>query len=201
MPIQYLCMTDPNWIDKLKPLVQRDLTLRQVLLEKGTLSDAYHPEMEKLHLENASKLKKLIDKMGFPVLSNAGEEGVRLSWLIIQHSISSPSFMRESLLQMRLAAAEKDYVLELLAYTEDKVAYFEGRPQIYGTNSDWQNGELKPTPILDPGSVDVRRRSIGLPPLFDAMSVNSLERPPKDPSKKAKEFEEWRARVGWQFWP
>lgn len=189
---------DPKWVDKLKPLVQRDFTLRQVLVERGTLSDAYHPEMEKLHVENADKLKKLIDKMGFPVLSNAGDEGVRLSWLIIQHAISLPGFMRECLLEMRLAASQQDYPLDLLAYTEDRVAYFEGRPQLYGTNSDWQEGELKPTRIEDPSMVDVRRKSIGLPPMAQSIT-NRNERPPKDPKAKAAEFEQWRSRVGWQI--
>lgn len=194
-------MIDPAWVDKLRPLVQKDFTLRQVLLEKGTLNDVYHPEMEKLHLENATKLRKLIEKMGFPVLSNAGEEGVRLSWVIIQHSISLPSFMQDCLLQMRLAAGQHDYTLELMAYTEDRVAWLEGRPQLYGTNLDWKDGELKPTPIEDPGLVDVRRRGIGLPPLSEARISSSQERPPRDPVKKAKEFEAWRSRVGWHFRP
>lgn len=190
---------DPQWSSKLKPLVQRDFTLREVLMDRGTLNDSYHPEMEKLHLQNAMKLKKLIEKMGFPVLSNAGEEGVRHSWLIIQHSISLPEFMRESLIQMRLAAAQQDYLLELLAYTEDRVAFFENRPQIYGTNLDWQEGELKPTRIEDPSMVDVRRKSIGLPPLAQTLTSTGHERPPADPVKKALEFERWRARVGWQI--
>lgn len=190
-------MIDLEWSIKLKPLVESDLNMRNVLLERGILNDAYHPEMEKIHLRNANALMKLIDKKSFPVLSNAGEDGVRKSWLIIHHAISLPDFMKSSLLEMRLAAAEKDYLLELLAYTEDRVAYFEGRRQLYGTNYDWQDGELMPTPIEDPASVDIRRKSIGLPPLGQVIAGDT--KPPKNPESKAKEFAQWLKRVGWRL--
>jgi len=188
----------PIWVDKLKPLVERDLFIRDALLQKGVLNDAYHPEMEKVHLTNARKLKELIEKEGFPVLSNAGEEGVRLSWLIIQHAISWPDFMKECLTQIRLAAADNDYSLELLAYTEDRVAFFEGRPQVYGTNWDWQNAELRPTPIADPDGLAARRQAVGLPPLDLDRQTPTNEKPPKDPLTKEREFQEWLLRVGWR---
>lgn len=191
-------MTPIEWVERLKPWVDKDLITRQVLVEKGILNDTYHPEMEKVHLENAAKLSKLIEKEGFPVLSNAGSEGVRLSWLIIHHSISLPAFMRESIIQMRLAAAQQDYILELLAYTEDRIAYFEGRPQLYGTNFDWEDGVLGPTPIADPEHLDVRRKSMGLPPLSTGLPLASHERPPKDPEGKLREFNQWLKRVGWR---
>lgn len=191
-------MVDPVWEEKLSFLVQQDHSMREVLLQKGILSDTYHPEMEKVHLSNARKLSELIDRMGFPVLSNAGEKGVRLSWLIIQHAISWPDFMKESLIQMRLAAAQNDYILELLAYTEDRVAVFEGRPQLYGTQFDWIDGELRPNPIEDPSRVDLRRKSLGLPPMPKEVLGSSLDKPPKDPEKKAREYQEWLVRVGWR---
>lgn len=185
------------WERKLAILVERDHFIREGLIKRGVLNDAYHPEMEKVHLENARKLKVLIEKHSFPVLSNAGEKGVYLSWIIIHHAISWPDFMNECLIQMRLAAADRDYPLELLAATEDRVAYFEGRPQLYGTNFDWQEGELLPTPIEDPNKLDIRRKSMGLPPLAKGMPITE-ERPPKEPEKKALEFAAWLKRVGWR---
>jgi hypothetical protein len=190
-------MFDLTWEEKLGFLVQQDHQMRDILLQKGILSDAYHPEMEKVHLNNARKLQAMIEKMGFPVLSNAGDKGVRLSWLIINNSISLPEFMKESLTQMRLAGAQNDYILELLAYTEDRVAYFEGRPQLYGTNLDWQEGELKRTPVEDINFLDARRRSLGLPPAAEVVQ-STLDRPPKDPIKKARDFQAWLIKVGWR---
>lgn len=190
-------MVDPLWEEKLAPLVDRDHFTRDALLRRKILSDTYHPELEKVHLENARKLKALIGKHSFPTLSNAGEKGVRLSWLIIQHAISLPDFMRECLTEIRLAAAAKDYPLELLASLEDRVSLFERGVQIYGTNRDWQNGELVPTPIEDPDFVDLRRRGLGLPPL-DLSPLVTEDLPPKDPVKKEQEYREWLKKVGWR---
>ena len=192
-------MGPQEWIDKLKPMVSRDFALKEVLNERGTLNDIYHPEWEKIHIENADKLMRLIDKQGFPVLSNASGEGVQLAWLIIYHAVSRPSFMRECLIQMRLAAAQKDFPIELLAYVEDKVAYLEGRKQLYGTHFEWLNGELKPTPIEDVQQVDIRRKAIGLPSLSESLRSLPLERPPSDPPRRLREFELWRTRVGWHL--
>ncbi len=192
-------MIDTFWTDKLKPLVERDHFVREALLKRGVLSDAYHKEMEKVHIENANKLKKLIEANGFPVLSNAGEEGVKLSWLIIHHAISCPDFMKESIVEIRLAGAAKDYPLDLLAYLEDRICFFEGRPQLYGTNWDWIEGELRPTPIERPDELNFRRESMGLPYMeYPPKTAVTHDRPPKDPEKKAQEYQEWLKRVGWR---
>jgi hypothetical protein len=191
-------MFDLTWEEKLAFLVQQDHQMTEILQERGVLSDTYHPELEKVHLNNARRLSEMIDKMGFPVLSNAGEKGVRLSWLIIQHAISWPSFMKDCLLQMRLASSQNDYILELLAYTEDRVAFFEGRSQLYGTNFDWIDDELKRTPVEDAEKLNVRRKSLGLPPVLDDVYPGQQERPPKDPVKKSLEFKAWLVRTGWK---
>ena len=191
-------MLEASWEEKLAPLVERDHFIREALLKRRVLSDTYHPEMEKVHIENARKLQALIKERFFPTLSNAGEKGVRLSWLIIQHAISLPDFMRECLIEIRLAAGQNDYPLELLACLEDRISIYERGVQIYGTNRDWQNGELVPTPIEDPDQVNVRRRGLGLPPL-DLSPLVTDELPPKEPEKKAREYAEWLKRVGWRI--
>jgi hypothetical protein len=189
---------DLIWEEKLRFYVEQDHQMRNLLLERGILNDCYHPELEKVHLQNAKKLAALIKKYGFPVLSNAAEAGVRLSWLIVHHSISLPDFMTESLLQMRLAAGQRDYPLELLAHTEDLVAFLEGRKQLYGTHSDWVGKSYRLTPIEDPSTMNVRRKSVGLPPIGPDFKPLFLGRPPKDPEAREKAFREWLSRVGWR---
>ncbi len=83
------------------------------------------------------------------------------------HAISKPDFMKGCLIEIRLAAGQNDYILELLAYLEDKVAFLEGRPQIYGTHTDWMEGELKATPIEDISRIDLRRKGVVLPPISE----------------------------------
>lgn len=187
-----------DWITFLGPLAQRDLYIREALERRGILEDAYHPEMEKVHKENALALLAYIKTHGFPVLSNAGEKGVQLAWMIIQHAISFPDFQRESLIQMRLAAAAEDYPKDLLAYTDDRIAFFEGRAQLYGTNFDWHQGELRPTLIEDPQFLDHRRKALGLPPIAETLFKIVHSKPPKDLDQKNKEFEIWLKSVGWR---
>ncbi len=191
-------MIDLTWEEKLRFYVDQDHQMKNLLLEKGTLNDCYHLELEKVHLNNAKKLSLLINKLGFPVLSNAGETGVRLSWLIIQHSVSLPDFMKDCLFQMRLAAGQNDYPLDLLAHTEDLVSYLEGRAQLYGTNSDWIGISFQLTPVEDPSKLNFRRKSMGLPPLGPNFKPLFQGRPPADPEFREKAFKKWLSRVGWR---
>src|SRR3972149_6607871 len=44
------------------------------------------------------------------------------------------------------------------AYLGDRIAMYEGRGQLFGTQFDWDaNGVLSPAPIADPSTVDSRR--------------------------------------------
>lgn len=190
--------TSDPWVEGLERLVQREQFIRDALEKRGVLEDAYHPELKKVQTENAHKLKLMLEQRGFPVLSSAGEEGVRLSWLIIHHAVSLPDFMRTCLEQMRMAGAQDDYPLDLLAYTEDKICFLEGREQVFGTHFDWIAGELKPTPIGDEKFLDERRKAAGLPPMAESLPRVSHVPPPKDPDKRLSEMEAWLKEVGWR---
>jgi hypothetical protein len=188
-----------GWIHFLKPLVERDQQITNILLERGDLEDKYHPELERVQRENGLKLQKFIMNNGFPVLSNSGEEGVWLSWHVIQHAIPLPDFMQDSVIQMRLAAAQNDYPLDLLASTEDKISYLKGEKQRFGTYFEWVQGELKPSSIEDSTFLDHRRNSMGLPPMSDALFKIWHHRPPKNPQKRDDEFKAWLKKTGWRI--
>lgn len=184
-------MIDPLWVEKLTFLTDKEHQVREVLREKGILNDSYSPSLEKVHLENARKLSQMIEEMGFPVLSNAGEKGVHLSWFIIYQSLPCPDFMRESLIQMRLAAAQDDYPLELLPYLDDRISYLEGRGQLYGTHQ----GHI----IEDRNRLDLRRKSLGLLPFSEGLLFPETSLPARDPIKKQRDFEAFLNRVGWRI--
>jgi hypothetical protein len=186
------------WKERLLPLNQREQFIKDALASRGILEDAYHPELEKIHKENSLKLQQLITQEGFPVLSNAGDEGVYHSWLIIQNAVPLPDFMRECLVQIRMAAAQDDYPVSFLARLEDRVCFLEGRPQIYGTNFDWFDGELKPTAIADPGLLDQRRKAMDLPPMGEALFKFSHALPPKNPQERIRKFEQRLKELGWR---
>ncbi|MFK7933284.1 MAG: DUF6624 domain-containing protein, partial [Saprospiraceae bacterium] len=82
---------------------QADLALRDQLLQKSELNEGYHPKMEEMHLQHANKLNDIIDEIGYPTIDKVGREANEAAWLIIQHAISHPDFMKKSLAMLEIA--------------------------------------------------------------------------------------------------
>src|SRR5262245_25282419 len=156
---------DPELRAELLAMAEEDQRVRAELAADGSLFDGYHPRMAEVHRQNAARLSALLDQHGWPGAAVVGEDGSAAAWLVLQHAIGDPPVMCRGLeLLARLEPGTVDPVQ--LAMLEDRIRAFEGRPQRYGTQYDWDDrGQLSPLPIEDPGSVDDRRRAIGLGPL------------------------------------
>jgi len=130
-------------IKKLIELKNQDEVLRSKLLHEKRLNDQYHPEMEQLHLDNTAALQQVIDTFGLPTVQLVGKEANNAAWYVVQHSISSPQFMIRyaNLLEQEDHKSSDDLIQ--LAYLKDRIAVFQGNPQLYGTQFDWdENGEV-----------------------------------------------------------
>jgi hypothetical protein len=197
-----------RWASHLAELLARagrDLEVRSELLERGVLGDRYHPEMESVHVLNADWLEVVVAQAGLPTVSEIGEAGFDALWMIVQHAISRPKFQRRMLAVFKNAEARGEIDPTRVAHLEDRVLVFEGKPQTFGTQSDWdEGGELSPFPIADPEKVDDRRRAVGLPSLRESLEAlrfrahSEGERAPVDRDRKKAEFEAWLVRVGWR---
>lgn len=185
-------------------LTNIDLDYRDHLIKKGLLSESYHPEMEKIHIQNSIALEKIIDQIGYPTAQKVGEEASESAWLIIQHSISRPRFMEKcvSLLSVEVAKSKANPIH--LAYLTDRILSFKGELQLYGTAFDWdENGLMSPKPYDNLDKVNSRRRGLGLNSLDEqivvmrkqALSESSV--PPKNLPGKNRLYDAWRKRVGW----
>ncbi len=93
----------------------------------------------------------------------------------------------------------------LAAAVYDRWLIYQGRPQKYGTQFDWDDsGQLNPHPVEDPGRVDERRRSVGLGPLAEHTrrlreeAARSGEGPPADRALHRRKFLDWCREVGWR---
>ena len=187
--------------ERIIELRDADLELRDRLIQNGQLGKGYDEEMAKLHNKNAKVLDKIIDAIGYPTIDKVGEEANEAAWLVIQHSIEQPSFMK------KCAELLKDAVSENranLAYLIDRIAVFEGKPQLYGTQFDWnKNGELSPNLFDDLTEVNQRRKAIGLNTLEEQTKVmrkrakNDNQLPPADLEERKREMERWKKTVGW----
>lgn len=189
---------------KIIELKNADLALRQQLIETGRLGKGYNKEMEKLHTQNAEMLSEIIDSIGYPTIEIVGEEASEASWLIIQHAIGSPDFMRKCAKLLEKEVIKDKAKLKNLAYLTDRIAVFEGKPQLYGTQFDWdEHGQLSPNNFDDLFKVNKRRKSIGLITLEEQTEIireqakKENQAPPADFEKRKQEMEDWKRKVGW----
>jgi hypothetical protein len=182
-----------------------DQAVRAELAADGALFDGYHPRMEEVHRRNAARLAEVIGRHGWPGRTLAGEDGADAAWMIAQHAIGEPQFQLRCLALLKEAAAKEEIPLWQPAYLEDRIRMFEGKPQVYGTQYDWdEHGEMSPLPIEDPGHVDERRAALGLIPLAKNTNrmregvLNGKEQRPRDWATREQELEAWARRVGWR---
>jgi hypothetical protein len=182
-----------------------DLELRDKLAKNGQLGQGYNKEMEKLHNRNAVELNKIINIIGYPEHNKVGKEATEAAWLIIQHSIGQPEFMKKCLILLENAVAQNNADPRNLAFLTDRIAVLEGNPQLYGTQFDWdENGELCPNSYDDLGKVNQRRKSLGLCSLEEQTELirlqakNENQKPPSDFEKRKLEIEQWKKKYRWK---
>lgn len=185
-------------------LQNADLELREKLISDGKLGEGYNKEMENLHNQNAEVLNEIIDIIGFPTVEKVGNHSAYSAWLVIQHSIGKPEFMKKCAELLEIEVKKKKADPRNIAYLTDRIATFGNKPQLYGTQFDWDNnGELSPNDFDDIKKVNQRRKSIGLNTLEEQTEIirtqakNENHLPPKDLTQRKTEMEKWKKLVGW----
>lgn len=186
-------------------MARMDHATRAELAASGSLFGGYAPRMARVHQSNARRLRRIIESVGWPDSDLVGDDGAEAAWLILQHAISEPGLLRRALPLLRTAAREGKANPAHAAMLEDRIRFFEGRPQRYGTQLDWDaDGNLSPGEVEDPQTLAERRRAVGLPPLEEQVdnarsrAAAEQERPPADHGAYARARDEWAADVGWR---
>lgn len=190
--------------DELIRMAEEDLRVREELAADGSLFEGYHPRMAEVHRRNGRRLFEIIDQYGWPGKTLVGQEGADAAWLIVQHDIGNPKLQRRSLTLLREAVAKGEVPALQLAMVTDRVCVLEGKPQIYGTQYDWdENGEMSPCPVENPEQVDELREGIGLIPLKEdtrqkrVAILQSSEKPPRNLKARRREMQRWARAAGW----
>jgi len=190
--------------DNLIEMQNADLACREKLVQNGQLGEGYNEEMKELHEKNAKILNNILDTIGYPTIDKVGIKANEAAWLVIQHSISQPALMKKCAALLKSAVRENKASPQNLAYLTDRIAVFEEKLQLYGTQFDWdENGNLSPNPYDNLTKVNERRKSIGLNTLEEQTELirirakNENQSPPKDLEKRKQEIEQWKKNVGW----
>lgn len=156
--------------NELLSMQEEDQRVLQELIDRGELGTAeYHPKIKAIHEKNNVRIKEIIKGYGWPGISAVGKEGSEAAWLIIQHAVLDTKFMNECLSLLREAAHQGEAEGWCLAYLQDRVLTMSDKPQIYGTQHDFdESGIAFPLPMQQPEKVDLLRQEVGLEPLSEA---------------------------------
>ncbi|MFD1770345.1 DUF6624 domain-containing protein [Sphingobacterium suaedae] len=178
---------------KLIQMAAHDLQVRERLAKANKLEGGYAPEMEQVHRKNAMQLHEIIAKIGFPTISKVGIDAYTAAWLIVQHAIAEPDFMVRSYALMRRHI--QDVSPAHLAYLYDRIQFFRGKPQRFGTQ---RNSDGTVYPVRNKRQLNAWRRKSLLPELSTAeinaiLPVSELVRIHDQDSTYVK----WRKDVGW----
>lgn len=119
---------------------------------------------------NTARLVEIVREHGWPGKSRFGEEASHAAFLIVQHS-PSPDFQKSMLPLLSAAAEAGEAEKSHAAMLTDRVLADEGQPQRYGTQFRIVEGRLVAYPIEDPGGLDARRDTMGLPPMTEYIRV------------------------------
>lgn len=187
-------------------MVEEDRRVRAELARNGLIYDGYHPKIKAIHDRNADKLREIIKQVGWPTIGLVGEDGSDAAWFILQHAIDHPDLLRSAIFLLKTASEKGEINPQNYAYLYDRICMYEGRPQFYGTQFDFDaKGEYIPWEIEDEGDVDARRLKIGLPTLQETWMEHKRqfkeeETLPLGWNKKEwdENFKEWAKKSGWR---
>jgi hypothetical protein len=183
---------------KLLQMSAKDLRVREELARTGELFDGYSAKMEAVHLENAVTLERIIDEHGWTGKSLVGADGAEAAWLIAQHAISLPEFSRKCLKLLETAVSEGEAEAWQAAFLQDRIAFFEGKPQKYGTQSDWNaDGKMQIWTLSDAEKVNEFRAEIGLQTL-EKLVWETDEPAPQNFEERRRKGDDWLKKTGWR---
>lgn len=119
---------------------------------------------------NTMRLKKIIEKYGWPSIRLVGENASRSAWLIVQHTNHDVRFQKKCLKLMKEIYARDPHDIDLgnIAFLTDRILVNTKKKQLFDTqfyvNKVDKNGALTYWPIKDFKNLDKRRKEYGIPP-------------------------------------
>jgi hypothetical protein len=138
---------------------------------------------------NLLKIVKILDEKGWVGKNKVGREANQAIYLVIQHA--DLKTQQKYLPMMREAVKKGNATPSSLAFLEDRVAFREGRKQIYGTQVGTHPATKKKyvLPLEDPDHVDQRRFEAGLESLAEYVSYWNISWDVEQYKKDLPEFE------------
>lgn len=157
--------TRPALRENLLLMAKQDQEARAFLQSSGLRIDPTSPEFARIRevdSANLKRLKHIVSQDGFPTAGMVGLDGVDAAWLLTIHAAGDADFQQQVLKLTKEHVRRGEVRSDQVALLTDDLLDGRGKPQRYGTNFVWRDGELQPAPMEDEANVDERRRAAGL---------------------------------------
>ena len=143
---------------------------------KNLPPEAWTAFKDSVYTTHQKRLKEILDQHGFVGFDLAGKEGSLHFWLMTQHSDLNPEFQKEVLEKMKIEVDKGNASPSNYGLLVDRVNINTGKPQIYGTQVDYnfEIAQAFPKNLADPANVNKRRQSIGMEPLEEYLNQMTL---------------------------
>lgn len=133
--------------------------------EKAIVVSRLGQAMAERDRRNTRWLKAVVEKNGWPKISEVGERASGRAWLLVQHADADPPFQLKALRLMEPMVATGEVSKRNYAYLYDRVMLKIVGAQRYATQATCKDGKRVPLPLEDGAAVDARRKDVGLKPL------------------------------------
>lgn len=156
-----IVLIDDIWKTEQEPIRLRD-SLMAIHGVDSELVKQQQLIIDKNHIVNEDRVKKILDKHGWPTKDIIGERGNWTICNVIQHSDNEVRI--QYLPMMRQAVKDKKLEPRFLVRAEDRIATERGDLQIYGGQMKYypETKSFNLWPVFDPENIDKRRTAIGL---------------------------------------
>lgn len=140
-------------------------------------SEQWKAFKDSVFMTHQKRLREIFDKYGFVGFDLVGEKGSQNFWLMVQHSDHNPEFQKEVLVKMKVQVDKGNAKPNNYGLLVDRVNLNLGKPQVYGTQVDYDFNiaQAFPKNLADSINVNERRKSIGLEPLEEYLNRMSLK--------------------------
>jgi hypothetical protein len=140
------------------PELRAELLQRAAARNRANPNDPRTAEVDEA---NARWMTGVLDRFGWPGWAAVGTEGARAAWTVAQHG--SPELRSRALPLLAAAVIVADADPVCLAYLIDRVLVTDGRPQLFGTQYEYQAGSgLRRCPVDHQQRVEHRLRHLGI---------------------------------------
>ena len=128
-----------------------------------------HHELTALRKEHNTRLRQILDDIGWPGEAVVGADGADAAWRLAMFASDDRELQGRCLLLMEDFSEDADVAAHQPAFLLDRLLVADGKPQIYGSQCIVSPEGIVPCSTTDSDGLDARRAAIGCEPIAVAL--------------------------------